>query len=61
VKTGNLSDDLVHVVDIINLDQAPRWFLAKIDYEPVLLDGDVESFIHFQGVLDGTKRSDQGV
>lgn len=54
---GELADDLPHHVDVVNLDAAPRWFLDGIDCDPVFLDGDRGSFLHFKGVLDGIKRT----
>jgi predicted nucleotidyltransferase len=53
----DIADDLPHGVHLVNLDESPRWFLEGIDYAPIFLDGDRESFIHFMGVLNGIKRS----
>lgn len=53
----DLADDLPHSVDIVNLDAAPSWFLDGIDCDPIFLDGDRGSFLHFKGVLDGIKRT----
>ena len=47
-----------HSVDLVNLDQAPHWFLAGIDYEPIFLGGDREAFIHFKGVLHGIQKGE---
>ena len=55
-KVEDLAEDITCNVDLINLDQAPKWFLESIDYEPVFLDGSRESYIHLKGVLDGVKR-----
>lgn len=51
-----LSEDIVRTVDIVNLDAAPLWFLESIDYDPVFLDGNTESFVYFKGVLNGIQK-----
>jgi predicted nucleotidyltransferase len=56
---GDLTDALPRSVDFINLDQAPQWFLSRIDYEPVYLGGDPSAWAYFLGVLHGTKRAKQ--
>jgi predicted nucleotidyltransferase len=55
---SDLVDDWPQSVDVINLDQAPPWFLKGIDYKPIFLGGNQESWIFFEGVLYGTKRKD---
>jgi len=52
----DLADDLPRKVDVINIDVAPSWFFEGIDYEPVFLDGNKESYIYFKGVLDGIRK-----
>jgi len=49
-------DKLPREVDIINLDAAPEWFLVGLDYEPVFLAGNSNSWSYFMGVLYGTKK-----
>lgn len=49
-------DVLPRRVDFINLDAAPEWFLGDIDYEPIFLTGDSNSWAYFMGVIHGTKR-----
>ena len=44
-------------VDVVNLDLAPAWFLAGIDYEPHYLAGDRESYHYFLGTLHGYRQS----
>ena len=56
MMVNDAAEDLLHNVDIVNLDRAPAWFLEGIDYEPVFLDGDRESFSYFKGVIDGIKK-----
>lgn len=51
-----LAEDLPRKVEIINLDAAPCWFLESIDYEPVFLGGDANSYHYFKGVLDGHRK-----
>lgn len=53
---GEVADDLARKVDLVNLDEAPQWFLESIDYEPIFLGGDKETFERFMGVLDGIKK-----
>lgn len=50
------ADDLPRNVDLINLDAAPFWFISKINYDPLFLDGNGESYSYFKGVLNGIKR-----
>lgn len=52
----DLADDLPRCVDVINLDQAPGWFLKNITYQPVFLGGNEKSWQYFLGVLDGIQR-----
>lgn len=47
------SEDLVRTIDLVNLDQAPRWFLENLKEKIVFLDGNEEAFIYLKGVLDG--------
>ena len=49
-------DRLPREVDFVNLDAAPEWFLMEIDYEPVFLGGNSNSWSYFTGVLHGTKK-----
>lgn len=49
-------DRLPREVDIVNLDAAPEWFLTGIDYEPVFLAGNSNTWSYFMGVLYGTKK-----
>ena len=60
LKLKNLVDDatqdLIHGVDLINLDEAPVWFLKEINYDPIMLGGDNDSYIHLKGVIDGIKK-----
>lgn len=53
---NDAAEDIPHKVDVINLDRAPAWFFEGIDYEPIFLDGDRESFSYFKGVIDGIKK-----
>lgn len=49
-------DMLPREVDIVNLDAAPEWFLAGLNYEPVFLAGNSNAWSYFLGVLHGTKK-----
>ncbi len=49
-------DKLPSEVDFVNLDVAPAWFLLDIDYEPIFLAGNSNSWSYFMGVLYGTKK-----
>lgn len=57
--TADLAEDLVRNVDVINLDAAPDWFWEGLDCEPVLLDGDRESYSFLKGILHGIKKNRQ--
>jgi len=56
---ADLAEDLVRNVDVINLDTAPDWFWADLNYEPVFLDGDRESYSFLKGMLHGIKKNRQ--
>lgn len=53
----DLAEDLPWSIDVVNLDQAPAWFLRGIDYEPRYLAGDIEAAMHLKGVLHGIRKS----
>lgn len=44
-------------VDLINFDEAPRWFLSSIDYQPKFLAGDEKVFSHAIGVIHGARKN----
>jgi predicted nucleotidyltransferase len=54
---ADLAEDLVRNVDVVNLDAAPDWFWEGLDYEPVFLDGDRESYSFLKGMLHGIKKN----
>lgn len=54
-----LAEDVPRMVDVVNLDAAPAWFLKGLDYEPVFLDGSKEAYLYFRGVLYGIKKHGQ--
>jgi predicted nucleotidyltransferase len=56
---ADLAEDLVRNVDVINLDAAPDWFWADLNYEPVFLDGDREGYSFLKGMLHGIKKNSQ--
>lgn len=53
----DLSEDLPRVVDVINLDAAPEWFLKGIHYTPNFLAGNESSWAYFMGVLHGVQKA----
>ena len=53
----DFTEDFVHSVDLMNLDQAPQWFLASIKYEPLYMAGSLTAWHHFLGVLNGLKKA----
>jgi len=57
--TEEISENVPRMVDLVNLDAAPSWFLKGIDYEPVFLDGNKEAHLYFKGVLYGIKKDRQ--
>jgi len=56
---ADLAEDLVRNVDLVNLDAAPDWFWEGLNYEPVFLDGDRESYSFLKGMLHGIKKNRQ--
>ena len=56
----DMSENIVRLVDLVNLDQAPVWFLEGIAGKVVFLDGNQEAFTYLKGVLNGiTKQETQ--
>lgn len=55
-KLDTLIEDLPRMVDFINLDEAPVWFLANIDYTPIFLAGNQQSWAYWMGVLHGIRK-----
>jgi predicted nucleotidyltransferase len=56
-KVEDLSENLVRMVDLVNLNQAPSWFLESlVSTKPVFLDGNREAYIYFMGVLNGIQK-----
>ncbi len=56
-QVGEMSENLVREVDLINLNQAPVWFLENL--EILFLDGDKESFFYLKGLIDGIQKEKQ--
>ncbi len=54
--TEEASENLVRKVDLINLNQAPAWFLKSLGEEVVFLEGHPESFLYFKGILHGIQK-----
>lgn len=52
----DLTEQWTYLVDVVNLDCAPAWFLRGIDYEPRLLAGNLENYHYFSGVLNGCRK-----
>lgn len=50
------SENIPRMIDVVNLDCAPLWFLEGLDYEPIFLDGNKESYLYFKGVLNGIEK-----
>lgn len=55
-RIGELSENLVRNVDLVNLDQAPLWFLQNFEKKPLFLEGNKEAALYFMGVLDGIEK-----
>ncbi|MBI4125051.1 MAG: nucleotidyltransferase domain-containing protein [Deltaproteobacteria bacterium] len=53
------SEDLVRKVDLVNLNQAPLWFLEDLENFVIFLDGHAESFAYLKGILDGIQRKNE--
>lgn len=53
-----MSEDLVREVDLVNLNQAPVWFLENLG-GVLFLDGDEESFFYLKGLIDGIQKEKQ--
>lgn len=54
-KILSLLDSWSYSVDVINLDSAPEWFLEEMNYSPVFLAGNKQSFAYFGGWLDAKR------
>lgn len=53
----DLKENLPRDVDVINLDEAPEWFLKGINYSPRFLSGNESSWNYFMGVLHGVQKA----
>jgi transcriptional regulator with XRE-family HTH domain len=53
----NLTDDLVFSTQLVNLDQAPDWFLEDMDYKPIFLAGNEKAYFYFMGKFDEIQKS----
>lgn len=52
----NLSEDLPRSVDVIYLDEAPIWFFEEMDYDPLFLAGNRQSWNFFLGMKHGIQK-----
>ena len=52
----DLVDDFPYVVDLVNLDAAPRWFLEEMSSSPKLFSGNQVSYEYFRGMLHGIQK-----
>lgn len=50
------AENIPRMIDVVNLDCAPLWFLEGLDYDLIFLDGNKESYLYFKGVLNGIKK-----
>ncbi len=53
---GDASENLVFLVDLVNLNQAPTWFLESTASNLIFLEGHKESYFYLRGLLDGIKK-----
>ena len=53
----DLVDDFSWLVDVVNLDAAPSWFLEGMDYEVRFLAGNYSSCSFLMGVLNGIQKT----
>lgn len=53
---GDASENLVFLVDLVNLNQAPAWFLESTASNLVFLEGNKESYLYLRGLVDGIKK-----
>lgn len=51
-----LSESLVRTVDLVNLNQAPGWFLEGVGRDILFLDGNEAAFTYLKGLLDGIQK-----
>ncbi|MBI2083184.1 MAG: nucleotidyltransferase domain-containing protein [Deltaproteobacteria bacterium] len=51
-----MSENLVWIVDLVNLNRAPIWFLENLDNKVIFLDGNQEAFAYLKGILDGIEK-----
>ena len=58
-EVSDLVEDFPYGVDLVNLDQAPTWFLQEITPGLAHLAGSFEAFQFFKGVLHAAKSFDK--
>ena len=51
----DLAEDFPWNIDLLNVDQAPDWFLSDLDYDPVFLVGSRESYGYFLRIIDESR------
>ncbi|MBI2335315.1 MAG: nucleotidyltransferase domain-containing protein [Deltaproteobacteria bacterium] len=51
-----MSEDFVYQIDLINLNQAPHWFLESIQHNVIYLEGNLEGFSYLQGIFNGIEK-----
>lgn len=55
-RVEEMSENLVRSVDLVNLNQAPSWFLEGLVDRMVFLDGSQEAFTYLKGLTDGIQK-----
>ncbi len=56
VETLAEEQNVVRKIDLINLNQAPLWFLKELKNEALLLEGSKQAFLYLKGMLDGIQK-----
>lgn len=55
-RVEDLSENLVRRVDLVNLNQAPSWFLEGLADGMIFLDGNQGAFTYLKGLTDGVQK-----
>ncbi len=55
-QVEEMSENLVRSVDLVNLNQAPAWFLEGLSGGVVFLDGNQEALTYLKGLTDGIQK-----
>jgi len=55
----DMGENNIRQMDLINLNQAPSWFLESLKEPLLFLEGNRESYCYLQGLIDGIQKENK--